>query len=146
MGRRQAEAGSRVKRAAGPDGHRDTTSIWEWMAAAVGLILVVATISYLAYSALTREAKVPAVLVEFLGVERTPGGYVVRFRAHNRSNATAAGLQVKGDLTRDGTVMERSEATLDYLPPFSERLGGLIFQEDPRQGELRIMPGGYTEP
>jgi uncharacterized protein (TIGR02588 family) len=103
-------------------------------------------IAYVAYYALTTESKAPAVTIEVMGVDVLPGAYVARFRAENRSSATAAALSVRGELRHGSAVVEASEATLDYLPPFSERRGGLFFQQDPRRYELRIVPKGYAEP
>ena len=44
------------------------------------------------------------------------------------------------------TEIEKSEATLDYLPPHGERQGGLIFQADPAGHELRLEAEGYVDP
>ncbi len=123
-----------------------TTSKWEWVAAACGLLLVLGTLGYIVYYALTTQAQVPAVTAEAIHTEPTRGGHVVRFRARNHNSATAAGLQITGELRQGSSVVETSEITLDYLPPFSEREGGLIFQEDPARYELRIIPKAYREP
>ncbi|MBJ6127097.1 TIGR02588 family protein [Microvirga splendida] len=123
-----------------------TTSKWEWVAAACGLLLVLGTLGYIVYYALTTEAKIPDITAEAIRTEPTRGGHVVQFRARNHSSTTAAGLQITGELRQGSSVVERSEITLDYLPPFSEREGGLIFQEDPARYELRIAPKAYREP
>ncbi len=130
----------------GPPEHAASASKLEWAAAAVGLVLVVGMVAFIAYYALTTEAKAPAVTVEVIGVESVADAYLARFRAKNRSSATAAALRVEGELRQGQTVVESSQATLDYLPPFSERRGGLFFQQDPRRYELRIAPKGYAEP
>ncbi len=126
--------------------HASATSVWEWVVAGIGLLLVLGTIGYTAYYGLTTEAKVPGVTVEPVGIERIAGAYVARFRARNGTSRTAAALQITGELRQGSAVIETSRATLDYLPPFSEREGGLIFQVDPAGYELRVLPKGYTEP
>ncbi len=137
---------SEGSKGSGQKQHASATSKWEWVVAALGLMLVVGTVGYIGYYALTTKGKITAATVEPIGVEATSGGHVVRFRARNHSSATAASLQITGELRQGGSVVETSQVTLDYLPPFSERQGALVFQEDPRRYELRIMPKGYIEP
>ena len=122
------------------------TSKWEWVAGAVGLLLVLAAVGFIAFTALTTEPSVPAVTVEHVGTEHTPGGYVVEFRARNSGPSTAASLTVSGSLHDGSTEIETSEVTLDYLPPWGERHGGLIFQADPAGHELRLEAEGYVDP
>jgi uncharacterized protein (TIGR02588 family) len=122
------------------------TSKWEWVAGAVGLVLVLGTVGFIAYNALTTEPSVPAVTVEHVGTERTPGGYVVEFRARNSGGATAASLAISGTLYDGSTEIETNQVTLDYLPPRGERQGGLIFQTDPAVHELRLEAEGYVDP
>lgn len=121
-------------------------SKWEWAVAALGLFLVLGAIGQLAHHALTATSEVPEVTLERVGTHATQGGYVVRFVARNHGSATAAALQVGGELRRGASVVETSTATLDYLPSYSERGGGLFFQEDPDRHELRLVPKGYAEP
>ena len=130
----------------GRDEHAPPTSPWEWAVAALGAALVAGTIGYLVHHALTVGEGVPEVSVEHTGTRATQGGHIVRFLARNRGGATAAGLRIEGELLRDSSVVETGEATLDYLPPFSERRGGLFFREDPGRYELRLAPKGYADP
>jgi uncharacterized protein (TIGR02588 family) len=122
------------------------TSKWEWVAGAVGLVLVLGTVGFIAYNALTAEPSVPAVTVEHVGTERNAGGYVVEFRARNSGPSTAASLTISGTLHDGSTEIETSQVTLDYLPPRGERKGGLIFQTDPAGHELRLEAEGYVDP
>ena len=43
-------------------------------------------------------------------------------------------------------VKEASEVTLDYLPPRSDREGGLFFAHDPRAGDLQLRAKGFARP
>lgn len=121
-------------------------SRWEQAVAALGVVLVLGAIGYMAYHALTVRAEVPEVTVERVSTQAVQGGYVVRFRARNHSAATAASLQIEGELRQGPSVVETSGATLDYVPSFSERRGGLFFRADPDLHEVRLMPKGYTDP
>lgn len=122
------------------------TSKWEWVAGAVGLFLLLGAVGFIAYNALTTDPSVPLVTVEHLGTERTPGGYVVEFRARNAGPATAAAVTISGTLLDGSIEIETSQATLDYLPPQGERQGGLIFQTDPAGHELSLEAEGYVDP
>ncbi len=122
------------------------TSKWEWVAAGLGLLLVLGAVGYIGYNALTTEPFVPVVSVEHIGTEHTAGGYVVKFRAVNSGPSTAAALAVSGALHEAATAIETSEAVIDYLPPRGERSGGLIFQNDPARYELRLEAKGYADP
>jgi uncharacterized protein (TIGR02588 family) len=127
--------------------HAASTSIWEASVGALGFILVLATIAFLAYQGLTtREEKTPSISTKVTAVTPTSGGYLVRFRARNTGGGTAAALRIKGELRRDGNTIERSEAILDYLPSSGEREGGLIFRENPNSYELLVAPEGYADP
>lgn len=130
----------------GGDEHAPPTSKWEWAVAALGAALVAGAIGYLVYHALTIGEGVPEVVVEHAGTRAVQGGHIVRFLARNRGSTTAASLRIEGALLRDSSVVETSEATLDYLPSFSERQGGLFFREDPGRYELRLVPKGYADP
>jgi uncharacterized protein (TIGR02588 family) len=122
------------------------TSKWEWVAAALGLVLVVGMLGSIGYYGLTTSGSVPAVSIEHAGTESIPGGYVVRFRALNSSSSTAAALHIAGELREGGEVVESGQAVVDYLPGHSERQGGLFFRQDPNRYELRLYPLGYVEP
>ena len=122
------------------------TSKWEWVTGAVGLLLVLGTVGFIVYDALGSEPSVPDVTIEHIATERTAGGFVVRFRARNSGSATAAALSISGQLSDGTATVETSEIVLDYLPADAERLGGLIFRNDPAGYELRLEAKGYVDP
>ena len=74
-----------------------------------------------------------------------PGGFAVHVRARNAGGATASAVIVRGEL-RAPSGVESAESTLDYLPPFSTRIAGLIFRSDPRSGPLTVTVAGYALP
>ena len=55
-------------------------------------------------------------------------------------------MLVEGELAGPDGPIETSEATMDYLPPGSEREGGLFFSRDPRRYEVRLRAKGYVDP
>ena len=124
----------------------ESTSPLEWVIAAIGGLLVVAAIAYMVVFAVAEPKRPPAVTLSVTSVTTTPGGYLVSFRAANAGGATAAALQVSGELREAGAVVETSQANIDYLPQRSERRGGLFFTRDPEDLALSLRAEGYSEP
>ena len=118
----------------------------EWIVAALGAALVAGTIGYLVWLAASRDEAPPDVRVVEAGVVAVQDGWLVRFRAANAGGQAAAELLVEGELVGPDGALETSEATIDYLPPRSEREGGLLFERDPRAHELRLRAKGYVRP
>lgn len=119
----------------------------EWVASGIGLLLTVGLVALLAAEALKAPSGAPPS-IEVRVVEVTPvdRGYVVEFAARNRRHATAAAVEIEGELARPGGEPERSRALLDYVPGHSERRGGLFFRRDPRAHALELRALGYQEP
>jgi uncharacterized protein (TIGR02588 family) len=119
---------------------------WEWVAAAIGLLLVLACMGYLGLQALRGDAGTPDPVVELVEVREQGGQFLARVRVSNRSRGTAEALVIAGELRQDGQVLERSEMEFEFLPGVSAREGGLFFRHDPRRGELRLAPVSYRAP
>ena len=120
-----------------------TTSIWEWMIAAAGLILVAASIGIMIYRAATQETTPPRLEVVVDLIEPNGDGYLVKFIVKNTGNQTAAAVAVEGELK---AASETAVATLTYVPSNSARRGGLFFTKNPQQFDLQIRVTGYEEP
>jgi uncharacterized protein (TIGR02588 family) len=125
---------------------RRPVPVAEWIVAALGAVLVAGTIGYLVWLAASRDETPPDVHVVADGVVALRDGWLVKFRAANVGGQAAAEVLVEGELAGEGGPLETSEATIDYLPPGSEREGGLFFGRDPRRHELRLRAKGYVNP
>jgi uncharacterized protein (TIGR02588 family) len=125
---------------------RPAVPLLEWIVAALGVLLVGGAISYLVYHSMTRGQTPPDIRVAAEQVLELAHGYVVQFRALNEGGSAAAEVTIEGELVGPDGTTERGEAVLDYLPPRSDRTGGLLFKSDPRQGELRLRATGYAKP
>ena len=121
-------------------------STWEWAVAALGLILVVGTIGFMLFRALTETGTPPTIEFSVGEIQPSGPGYLVTFTATNRGNEAAADLLVEGQLAGDDGSTETSSATLAYLPGGSHRQGGLFFVSDPRARPLVIRAKGYERP
>jgi len=134
----------------GPDSQNQQESnsipLWEWMVAGLGLVIVTAVLGFLLYEALRGNHLPPDVRLSVDSVARTGNGYLVKITAVNDGGSTAEGVIIEGQLKNGSDLVERSETTLDYLPPRSKKKAGLFFMKDPRQFELQVRPFGYEEP
>lgn len=118
----------------------------EWLVAAIGLVLLVASLGYLVYDALAGNGAPPSPQVRATGIERQGDRFLVRVQVANESRATAADLRVEGELRRGAEVVERSETQFPFLPGQSVREGGLFFRHDPRALELVLSARSYQKP
>jgi uncharacterized protein (TIGR02588 family) len=120
---------------------------FEWVIFGVGLVLVLATLGYLAYDAAT-ITEAPPTLEARAGepVER-PHNFIVPVTLINHGDQTAEGVLVEVVLESGGQEKERGELTIAFLPRRSTREGWVAFQTDPRTVEhikARVM--GYEKP
>ncbi len=120
--------------------------VWEWILAAIGLVLVSGAIGTMIYRAAWQEMSPPNLIINVESISPASNGYVVEFRVKNTGSQTAAGLNIEGNLIKAGEKIETSTATLTYAPAYSERQGGMFFTKDPRNFELQIRALSYEKP
>ncbi|HEX6175878.1 MAG TPA: TIGR02588 family protein [Candidatus Binatia bacterium] len=125
---------------------KDAIPIWEWIVAGVGLVLVAGVIGFLIYEAFSGNRLPPDIKLSVGSVVQTRNGFLVTVTAINQGGITAEGVDIEGELKRGTETIERSQTTIDYLPPRSNKKAGLFFTRDPRQFELQVRPLGYEEP
>ena len=119
---------------------------WMWGIAVLGLILVLASITFMLYEAVGGDSSPANVTVHVLTTQPTSSGYQVKFRAVNAGGSTVEGLTIEGTLRNGSEVLEISDTVLEWLPAHSERGGGLFFTADPRQYQLQLRAKGYEDP
>lgn len=124
----------------------ESTPVWEWIIAVVGLILVVGAIGSAFYSAVFSKSTPPILSVTSEPPQPSGDGFIVPFHVKNTGNRTAAAVTIEGELKSGDEVAETSTATLTYSPAHSERGGGLYFTKNPQQFNLQIRATGYQEP
>ncbi|WP_159585415.1 TIGR02588 family protein [Chelativorans xinjiangense] len=118
----------------------------EWVAGGLSAAVILAMVGFILYHALNTTAIKPDLRVLVEQVEVTDDGFRVDFRAVNRGDATAAGVEIEGRIERDGETIETSRITIDYIPAHSRQRGGLLFSQDPDRYRLRLAAKGYTDP
>jgi uncharacterized protein (TIGR02588 family) len=113
----------------------------EWVASALGLVLILCVMGVIARDAFNGSAGMaPDIQVAATRIRQSEAGFLVEFEARNLSPITAAQVAIEGKLPGG----ETSTATIDYVPGRSARRGGLLFSADPRGLELRAL--GYQNP
>lgn len=130
-----------------PRSMRARTPLLEWVAAGMGLLLLLAMLAIIGREAMVGETGEPPAITLAAGpAAAAPGGWLVEVEARNASGATAAAVQLEGALMDGETEVEASSLTFDYVPGHSRRKGGLFFTEDPRSHRLELRALGYQAP
>lgn len=123
------------------------TPALEWIAAGIGLILVLAVFAVIGHEALTGGAEEPPAIEVVVGkVTPTGSGFVVAFEARNGSRGTASGVEIEGTLKSGETIVETSGAVIDYVPGRGAAAGGMFFKQDPRTHVLETRALGFQTP
>jgi len=124
-----------------------TPSPWHLATAAIGLVLLLATIAFLVRDGVVRRrTPYPALGVSVDTVVATAGGTVVRVRVRNDGGVAAANVRVEGVLHGARGVEERAETAVDFVPPGAPREAGLVFAADPRAGRLDVRATAFDIP
>lgn len=119
----------------------------EWTVFAVGLVLVVSTLGYLAYDAATIGDAPPSIEVCTGQPLERPHNFIVPVTLTNHGDQTAEGVQIEVVLESGGEEKERGEFTVAFLPRRSTREGWVAFQTDPRNAEkIKARVTGYEKP
>ncbi len=125
----------------------ERTSLFEWIVAAIGAILVLFSIGFITYQAIFAKDTPPNLIVNVTSVKRVSSGYLVEFNVKNEGEKTAASVSIEGKLSdSDGKEIETKTTTIEYVASKSERSGGLIYKENPEINKLEISAIGYKDP
>lgn len=119
---------------------------WSWIAAGVGLALVLGSAGFMFYQGFTGDSSPPDLVIETGKVIPRGDRYLVPITVTNRGESAAAGLVLEGVLKAGGETIETSGITIDYVPSSSERKAGLFFSMDPRKFDLQVQARGFTQP
>lgn len=117
----------------------------EWAAAGLGLALTLGAAGFILWEA-AQPVRPPEIALRTVAIDSTAHGYRVEVEATNAGLATAAAVEVEGELRLGDRTVETSTATFDYLPGRGTRTGGLVFENDPGAHELRLRTRGYVRP
>lgn len=126
---------------------KPSTLPWAERAAGVtGLIFLLAVLGFLGYKEVTTQHTPADVTVHVETIESSSSGYLVEITANNHGEQSAAGVRIRGVLKDGDATVETAHITFQYVPPGSERKGGLYFSRDPRSLTLSVRAEGYERP
>jgi len=128
-----------------PDKDIPSTNPVEWGIAAVSAVLLLALVAFLTYEAVTRDGTQPTLELSVEEIVEGPTAYTVVLEVFNAGDMTGAAVEIEGTLTI-GQETSVSNVVLDYAPARSTRRAALLFEQDPRAGELELRVTGYTDP
>jgi len=113
----------------------------EWATGALGALVLAVMLGVLVNAGLSDADAPPDVRTRVERILPVTDGYVVELIAENAGDQTAADVEIIAKLGAD-----EARARFDYLPPHSERRGGVFFRNDPRAGDLTLRADGYADP
>ena len=118
----------------------------EWVAAACGAVVMLATLACLAWLAIHERDGTVDPVVHVVAIERRGERHHVKLRVENQGGAAAADLRVQAQLRRGDTVVEEAEVEFDHVPAHAHRTAGMFFRNDPRQAKLELSVRSYRQP
>jgi uncharacterized protein (TIGR02588 family) len=122
------------------------TPLLEWIAASIGAVMAIGTISYLVWDGLG-SADTPADLtVRVEEVAPVQEGFRVEVAVSNRGGRTAAEAKLDVRSRAEDGSEEHGEITFDYVPGHSTRHGAVLFRRQPRAESLDLRVLGYRDP
>jgi uncharacterized protein (TIGR02588 family) len=119
-------------------------SIWEWVTAAIGTVLLLLILGFLFHQAVYGDKSDAEIRVSPEKIVKQGNGYLVSIRVRNIGGKPAGSVLIEGRLATKKD--ESSQAEIDYIPAKSERSGGLFFKMEPSLRELEIKALGYQDP
>jgi uncharacterized protein (TIGR02588 family) len=121
----------------------------EWSVFAVGLMLVLAVLGYLAYEGATMGNDPPSIEVRLGTPEPRAHNFIVPVTVINHGDETAEGITIEVTSENAGGgegEPVRGELTIAFLPRRATREGWVTFQQDPRSARLNARVLGYEKP
>jgi uncharacterized protein (TIGR02588 family) len=118
----------------------------EWAVFGAGLALILATVGFLVYEAVSSPDSPPDVSVELGPHERRGQVWAVPVTVRNRGEQTAEGVRVEAVLQLPGGKEERSEVEMMFVPRHSQREGWVYFVQNPSRGRLQGRVSGFEKP
>jgi uncharacterized protein (TIGR02588 family) len=118
----------------------------EWIAGGLGVLVVAATLAFIALESYRGESDGPDLQAEVDSVNAGSGGYEVGVIVRNAGRTAARGVIVEG-MSSDGRGREsRVQAELDYVPGLSQERATLIFPDRPDRAAVRVRIVSFTTP
>ena len=123
---------------------RGPAKLAEWVTFGVSAAIVLAVIGAILLQ--VAHAPAPAAPDVVVGkVEERNGAYVVPVVVRNTGDATAENVQVNATLTLDDGEVA-ADQVIDFLAGGEREELAFVFEDDPDDGELEVVIGGFSLP
>lgn len=126
------------------DERRRPTKPAEWVTFGVAAAILLAVVGAILLQ-VAAPSTPPAPAVETGRVEERDGRFVVPVVVTNHGDATAQDVQVTATLTLDDGE-STADQTIDFLAGGETEELEFVFEDDPSDGELDVVVGGYALP
>jgi uncharacterized protein (TIGR02588 family) len=118
----------------------------EWTVFGIGLVLVLATLGFLARESVVGRGEPPDVVVRLGEPRRSQSGWLVPVEVTNSGGSTAEDVRVPILLELAGGRKEEAELGIAFLARGSTRNAWVSFRNDPRRGTLTLGALAFEVP
>jgi uncharacterized protein (TIGR02588 family) len=130
-----------------PDAQRPPRTTAEWVTFGIASSILAGIVGLIIYAWATEGNRPPELMVyQAEAIREANGQFYVPFAVQNQGGETVESVQVLAELRVDDRLTATSEQQIDFLSAGERETGAFIFQQDPRQGKMRLRVGSYTEP
>jgi len=112
----------------------------------IALSILALTIGLVVYVWLFTPQGEPVLQITQGTLRQQDGYFYVPFTVENTGGNTAEMVQVIGELSIAGQVVEDGEQQIDFLSGGETAEGAFIFSRNPEEGELTLRVASYKEP
>lgn len=120
-------------------------SALEWFVSILSIIAVAGVVAILIHEHMTETQPTPVLTIHVDKIEKQGEHFLAAATARNDGDKTASRLECLARLTGRDNAVEEHMARIEFLPPHSTKRIGFVFSRDPREGDLKVAPGGYEE-
>jgi uncharacterized protein (TIGR02588 family) len=118
----------------------------EWIAGSLGVLVVAATLAFIALESYRGESEGPDLQADVDSVTAGSGGYEVGVIVRNAGRTAARGVIVEGVSSDERGRESRVQAELDYVPGLSQERATLIFPDRPDPATVQVRVVSFTTP
>lgn len=118
---------------------RKQTPALEWIAAGLGLLVVLSALGVLLWHAVSGAGAPASLDIRPGAIARSGDAWRLQVEVRNTGERTAAQVEIEGALGE-----ETASAVIDYVPGHGRREAALVFSERPDAADLRVV--GWVDP
>lgn len=120
----------------------------EWTTLGISVAFVAAMVALVTWFYFRGAEEVPAIVAEaqLAEVSERNGSWYLPIEILNDGDATVADAIIRGELVTGSGEPQTAEVTIDFLAGGEREQATLVFDSDPREGDLTVAPVSYENP